>query len=140
AALAHAGDDPRLGGGGGGPAPAAYRNDPLFGPALQGRGRDPRTPRRLAQTDPLVGHALRLVRGGPFRVAAGPRRLRPTAEIHADAILVGDPGRAMALAQVLTEGAKMANHARGLWGYSGTTPEGHGLTVQATGTGGPRAA
>ena len=50
-----------------------------------------------------------------------PRRLRPTAEIHPDAILVGDPGRAMALAQVLTEGPKMANHARGLWGYSGTT-------------------
>jgi uridine phosphorylase len=69
-----------------------------------------------------------------------PRRLRPTAEIHPDAILVGDPGRAMALAQVLTEGPKMSNHARGLWGYSGRTPEGHGLTVQSTGIGGPSAA
>jgi uridine phosphorylase len=69
-----------------------------------------------------------------------PRRLRPTAEIHPEAILVGDPGRAMALAQVLTEGPKMSNHARGLWGYSGTTPEGRGLTVQATGMGGPSAA
>ncbi len=69
-----------------------------------------------------------------------PRRLRPTAEIHPDAILVGDPGRAMALAQVLTEQPKMANHARGLWGYSGTTAAGHGLTVQATGMGGPSAA
>jgi uridine phosphorylase len=69
-----------------------------------------------------------------------PRRLRPTAEIHPDAILVGDPGRAMALAQVLTEGPKMANHARGLWGYSGPTPAGRGLTVQATGMGGPSAA
>jgi uridine phosphorylase len=69
-----------------------------------------------------------------------PRRLRPTAEIHPDAILVGDPGRAMALAQVLTEGPKMANHARGLWGYSGTTAEGRGLTVQSTGMGGPSAA
>jgi uridine phosphorylase len=69
-----------------------------------------------------------------------PRRLRPTAEIHADAILVGDPGRAMALAQVLTEQPKMANHARGLWGYSGTTAEGRGLTVQSTGMGGPSAA
>jgi purine-nucleoside phosphorylase len=69
-----------------------------------------------------------------------PRRLRPTAEIHSEAILVGDPGRAMALAQVLTEGPKMSNHARGLWGYSGTTPEGRGLTVQATGMGGPSAA
>lgn len=69
-----------------------------------------------------------------------PRRLRPTAEIHPDAILVGDPGRAMALAQVLTEQPKMANHARGLWGYSGTTAEGRGLTVQSTGMGGPSAA
>jgi uridine phosphorylase len=73
-------------------------------------------------------------------VAPLPRRLRPTAEIHSEAILVGDPGRAMALAQVLTEGPKMSNHARGLWGYSGMTPEGHGLTVQATGMGGPSAA
>ncbi|HEY0278368.1 MAG TPA: hypothetical protein VGC32_08875 [Solirubrobacterales bacterium] len=69
-----------------------------------------------------------------------PRRLRPTAEIHSEAILVGDPGRAMALAQVLTEGPKMANHARGLWGYSGWTEEGRGLTIQATGMGGPSAA
>ena len=69
-----------------------------------------------------------------------PRRLRPTAEIHPDAILVGDPGRAMALAQALTTQPKMANHARGLWGYSGTTAGGRGLTVQATGMGGPSAA
>jgi uridine phosphorylase len=68
-----------------------------------------------------------------------PRRLRPTAEIHPDAILVGDPGRAMALAQVLIDGPKMANHARGLWGYSGLTVEGRGLTVQSTGMGGPSA-
>jgi uridine phosphorylase len=73
-------------------------------------------------------------------VAPLPRRLRPTAEIHSEAILVGDPGRAMALAQVLTEGPKMSNHARGLWGYSGKTAEGRGLTVQATGMGGPSAA
>jgi uridine phosphorylase len=69
-----------------------------------------------------------------------PRRLRPTAEIHPDAILVGDPGRAMALAQVLIEKPQMANHARGLWGYSGTTAAGRGLTVQSTGMGGPSAA
>jgi uridine phosphorylase len=54
--------------------------------------------------------------------------------------LVGDPGRAMALAQVLIEGPKMSNHARGLWGYSGMTAEGRGLVVQATGMGGPSAA
>ena len=46
----------------------------------------------------------------------------------------------MALAQVLIEGPKMSNHARGLWGYSGRTPEGRGLTVQSTGIGGPSAA
>ncbi len=69
-----------------------------------------------------------------------PRRLRPTADIYEDAILVGDPGRAMALAQVVIEGPKMSNHARGLWGYSGLTPEGRGLNVQATGMGGPSAA
>jgi uridine phosphorylase len=69
-----------------------------------------------------------------------PRRLRPTAEIHPDAILVGDPGRAMALAQVLTVRPQMANHARGLWGYSGTTAADRGLTVQSTGMGGPSAA
>jgi uridine phosphorylase len=73
-------------------------------------------------------------------VAPVPRRLRPVSEIHPEAILVGDPGRAMALAQVLTEGPKMANHARGLWGYSGWTSEGRGLTIQATGMGGPSAA
>jgi uridine phosphorylase len=46
----------------------------------------------------------------------------------------------MALAQVLTLQPKMSNHARGLWGYSGRTPDGHGLTVQSTGIGGPSAA
>ncbi len=69
-----------------------------------------------------------------------PRRLRPTADIYEDAILVGDPGRAMALAQIVIEGPKMCNHARGLWGYSGLTAEGRGLNVQATGMGGPSAA
>ena len=34
----------------------------------------------------------------------------------------------------------MSNHARGLWGYSGETPAGRGLTIQATGMGGPSAA
>jgi uridine phosphorylase len=73
-------------------------------------------------------------------VAPVPRRLRPTAEIHPDAILVGDPGRSLALAQVLLEQPLMSNHARGLWGYSGRTPEGRELTLQATGMGGPSAA
>jgi uridine phosphorylase len=34
----------------------------------------------------------------------------------------------------------MSNHARGLWGYTGETPAGDQLTVQATGMGGPSAA
>jgi len=66
--------------------------------------------------------------------------LRPTAPIAADAVLVGDPGRALMLAQALLEQPKMSNHARGLWGYSGRTPEGHELSIQATGMGGPSAA
>lgn len=69
-----------------------------------------------------------------------PARLRPTAPIAAAAILVGDPGRALMLAQELLENPKMSNHARGLWGYGGRTPAGADLTIQATGIGGPSAA
>jgi uridine phosphorylase len=69
-----------------------------------------------------------------------PSRLRPTSSLAADALLVGDPGRALLLAQELLEKPKMSNHARGLWGYSGRTPEGRELTIQATGMGGPSAA
>jgi len=69
-----------------------------------------------------------------------PSRLRPTTSYAADAILVGDPGRALLLAQELLEQPKMSNHARGLWGYSGETPDGRPLTIQSTGIGGPSAA
>jgi len=69
-----------------------------------------------------------------------PSRLRPTASVAADAILVGDPGRALMLAQELLEQPKMCNHARGLWGYTGKTPAGDELTLQSTGMGGPSAA
>ena len=34
----------------------------------------------------------------------------------------------------------MFNHHRGLWGYTGTAPDGRPLTIQATGMGGPSAA
>ena len=68
-----------------------------------------------------------------------PARLRPTAPFAPDAILVGDPGRALLLAQELLEKPKMSNHARGLWGYTGRTPAGDELTIQATGMGGPSA-
>jgi uridine phosphorylase len=68
-----------------------------------------------------------------------PARLRPTAPIAAEAILVGDPGRALMLAQELLSEPKMSNHARGLWGYSGETEAGRQLTIQSTGMGGPSA-
>jgi len=69
-----------------------------------------------------------------------PARLRPTAPLAADAVLVGDPGRALMLAQALHEQPKMSNHARGLWGYTGTTAAGRELSIQSTGMGGPSAA
>lgn len=69
-----------------------------------------------------------------------PARLRPSAPIAADAVLVGDPGRALLLAQELLAQPKMSNHARGLWGYSGETATGRPLTVQSTGIGAPSAA
>jgi uridine phosphorylase len=71
---------------------------------------------------------------------AVPLRLRPKAPAAADTILAGDPGRAMLLAQELLQEPKMFNHARGLWGYSGSTQAGKELTIQATGMGGPSAA
>jgi purine-nucleoside phosphorylase len=69
-----------------------------------------------------------------------PACLRPSAPIAADAVLVGDPGRALLLAQELVTQPKMANHARGLWGYWGKTPQGRPLTIQSTGIGAPSAA
>jgi uridine phosphorylase len=56
-------------------------------------------------------------------------------------LLPGDPGRALALAQVLLEEPKMFNHNRGLWGYTGASvSDGELLTIQSTGMGGPSAA
>jgi uridine phosphorylase len=67
--------------------------------------------------------------------------LHPTAELAERVILLDDPGRALALAQVLCDPTPlMFNHARGLWGYSGTGLDGAPLTLQATGIGGPSAA
>jgi uridine phosphorylase len=66
--------------------------------------------------------------------------LRPSTQVAADALLPGDPARALALAQLLLVKPAMSNHARGLWGYTGETPAGDPLTVQATGMGGPSAA
>lgn len=69
-----------------------------------------------------------------------PSFLQPKAPFAPDAIVVGDPGRALLLAQELLGQPKMCNHARGLWGYSGPTAEGRELTIQSTGVGAPSAA
>lgn len=69
-----------------------------------------------------------------------PLHLRPTAPLGERVLLPGDPGRALALAQALLEEPRMFNHHRGLWGYTGTAPDGRPVTIQATGMGGPSAA
>jgi uridine phosphorylase len=73
-------------------------------------------------------------------LARVPHHLRPSTPYAPDALLPGDPGRALALAQQLLTEPKMSNHARGLWGYTGETPEGRPLSIQSTGMGGPSAA
>jgi purine-nucleoside phosphorylase len=69
-----------------------------------------------------------------------PHHLRPSTEYARDALLPGDPARALALAQQLLSEPRMSNHARGLWGYTGETPDGRSLSIQSTGMGGPSAA
>ncbi len=69
-----------------------------------------------------------------------PIHLHPTAPLAPRALLPGDPGRALALAQHLLDEPQMFNHNRGLWGYTGTAADGLPLTVQSTGMGGPSAA
>jgi len=69
-----------------------------------------------------------------------PIHLHPTAPLAERVLLPGDPGRALRLAQNLLESPVMFNHHRGLWGYTGTAPDGRPLTVQSTGMGGPSAA
>ncbi len=68
-----------------------------------------------------------------------PAHLRPCAPIARDAIVCGDPSRALAIAQAVLPAPRMSNHHRGLWGYYGETGGGGELTVQATGIGGPSA-
>jgi uridine phosphorylase len=73
--------------------------------------------------------------------AVRPNHLQPTAELAERVLLPGDPARALAVAQALLEPPpRMFNHARGLWGYTGTAQDGEPLTIQATGMGGPSAA
>ena len=70
-----------------------------------------------------------------------PIHVHPTAELAPRALLPGDPGRALALAQTLLDEPRMFNHNRGLWGYTGPAKaDGEPLTIQSTGMGGPSAA
>jgi DeoD family purine-nucleoside phosphorylase len=69
-----------------------------------------------------------------------PVHIQPTAPLARRALLPGDPGRALALAQLVLAEPKMFNHNRGLWGYTGTAADGELLTIQSTGMGGPSAA
>jgi DeoD family purine-nucleoside phosphorylase len=66
--------------------------------------------------------------------------LHPTTSLADRVLLPGDPGRALLLAQALLNEPLMFNHNRGLWGYTGTASDGHPLTIQSTGMGGPSAA
>ncbi len=76
----------------------------------------------------------------PAVPAPAPIHLRPAADLAERVLLPGDPHRALAVAQDLLEKPLMFNHARGLWGYTGTAPDGAPLSVQSTGMGGPSAA
>ena len=69
-----------------------------------------------------------------------PIHVHPTAPLASRALLPGDPGRALLLAQTLLAEPKMFNHNRGLWGYTGAAADGEPLTIQSTGMGGPSAA
>ena len=73
-------------------------------------------------------------------MAPQPLHVHPTAPLAPRALLPGDPGRALQLAQELTDQPKMFNHNRGLWGYTGVAADGEPLTIMSHGMGGPSAA
>ncbi len=73
-------------------------------------------------------------------VADAPIHLRPSGRLAERVLLPGDPHRALLVAQKLLDQPLMFNHARGLWGYTGTAADGEPLTIQSTGMGGPSAA
>jgi uridine phosphorylase len=74
------------------------------------------------------------------RGAPPPIHLSPAAELAERVLLPGDPRRALTMAQALLDSPRMFNARRGLWGYTGTAPDGEPVTIQATGMGGPSAA
>jgi purine-nucleoside phosphorylase len=69
-----------------------------------------------------------------------PIHLSPAAGLAERVLLPGDPQRALKMAQALLQEPRMFNTRRGLWGYTGTAPDGTDVTIQATGMGGPSAA
>jgi uridine phosphorylase len=77
----------------------------------------------------------------PDAVASPPIHLKPNAPVAERALLPGDPGRALRLAQhLLATPLQVLNTNRGLWGYTGTAADGAALTIQSTGMGGPSTA
>jgi DeoD family purine-nucleoside phosphorylase len=72
--------------------------------------------------------------------ARKPIHLNPATDVAERVLLPGDPQRALSVAQALLDQPKMMNARRGLWGYTGTAPDGGLVTVQSTGMGGPSAA
>jgi uridine phosphorylase len=66
--------------------------------------------------------------------------LSPSTALAERVLLPGDPARALTMAQALLESPRMFNTRRGLWGYTGTAPDGAPVTIQSTGMGGPSAA
>lgn len=74
-------------------------------------------------------------------MATSPLHLKPNAPVAERALLPGDPGRALQLAQhLLAVPLQVLNTNRGLWGYTGTASDGALLTIQSTGMGGPSTA
>ena len=69
-----------------------------------------------------------------------PIHLSPATELAERVLLPGDPQRALTMAQALLGAPRMFNARRGLWGYTGTAPDGGAVTIQSTGMGGPSAA
>jgi DeoD family purine-nucleoside phosphorylase len=69
-----------------------------------------------------------------------PIHLNPAADVAPRVLLPGDPHRALAIATELLSDTRILNQRRGLWGYTGTAPDGELVTVQSTGMGGPSAA
>ena len=74
-------------------------------------------------------------------MATSPLHLKPNAPVAERALLPGDPGGALRLAQhLLAVPLQVLNTNRGLWGYTGTAADGAPLTIQSTGMGGPTTA